>query len=191
MSSKSKKSASVSTKSAPKTSQRADYLPRAGTLPARIFANLNTRPMLFGELSDCIHKETGLEGDSLASQLSAALYDLCARGVVTRIDARTRKVIPSKNARGALYGLTPKTRALYRANLNGASGGVPSGASATEPRQLDLSRFSPPARALTSTSAGCPARMPADMYAALVAQRAAAEKQVVEINAMLANPIWS
>lgn len=157
-----------------------DYLPRQGTLPGKIFQWLNARPMLFAELSDNARRETKLEGDDLASQLSAALYDLCARGVVVRIDPTTRKIVPSKGARGALYGLEVKTRSLFRTSLNGAA----SAPAKDEPRQLDLSGFAK-ANGMRS-AAGRPASMPEVMYSNLMAQRAVAEKQVAAIDALLA-----
>ena len=157
-----------------------DYLPRQGTLPGKIFQWLNARPMLFAELSDNARRETKLEGDDLASQLSAALYDLCARGVVVRIDPTTRKIVPSKGARGALYGLEVKTRSLFRTSLNGAA---PASAK-DEPRQLDLSGFAK-ANGMRA-AAGKPVSMTEAMYDGLMSQRAAAEKQVAAIDALLA-----
>src|SRR5271156_1738623 len=104
------------TKAKVKVKPNDNYLPREGTLPSKIFAHLAGRPMLFGELSVHVGKEIGLVGDALTSQLSAALYDLCHRKVVIRLDHRTQKPVPPKNARGALYALTDKVRENYKAH---------------------------------------------------------------------------
>lgn len=183
-----------------------NYLPRMGTLPDKIFARLAGRPMLFGELSVHVGKEIGLIGDALTSQLSAALYDLCHRGVVIRLDHRTQKPVPPKNARGALYALTDKVRENYLGrggkavsgeffagasngavtltgnvngpgNVNGSSNGTT--VHGSEPRQLDLSGH------------GKPTRMSPAMFAELSAAKRDAEKQLAAIDSMLRDPAWS
>jgi hypothetical protein len=166
-----KSKAKAATAPAPAQSKR-EYLPRQGTLPGRIFGWLNDRPMGFAELSANAQREMGLVGDKLASQLSAALHDLCQRGVVVRIDPATRRVVPSKNARGAFYGLETKTRSSFRAALNGHGGAaapMPPGASDSGPRRPR------------------PASMPQAAYDALMAQRSAAEKTIAAIDNLFAN----
>lgn len=181
--SSSKKHKATTKQSVPKQAPpKRAYLPRQGTLPGRIFRWLDSRPMLFSELSESARRETGLEGDNLASQLSATLHDLRDRGVVVRMDPVTRKIVPGKGSRGALYSLDTGARAAYRASLNGAAH-MP----ASEPRQLDLSGFA--AANGVRLAAGKPASMADAMYATLMAQRAAAEKQVAAIDALLAT--WS
>lgn len=170
----------------PATPKRA-YLPRKGTLPGRIFQWLDGRPMLFSELSENARRETSLEGDNLASQLSATLHDLRDRGVIVRVDPVTRRILPGKGARGALYSLDAKAQAAYRASRAGMNGAPPSTAAEGEPRQLDLSGFA--AAHGARSAAGKPASMTDAVYDTLMAQRAAAEKQVAAIDVLLAT--WS
>ena len=149
-----------------------EYLPRQGTLPGRIFGWLNDRPMGFAELSANAHREMGLVGDKLASQVSAALHELCKRGVVVRIDPASRRVVPSKNARGAFYGLETKTRSSFRAALNGHAGALTLGAGSP---MADSGARRPR-----------PASMAQAAYDALMAQRAAAEKTIAAIDNLFA-----
>jgi len=162
-------------------SPRKPYIPRQGTLPARIFSWLVQRPMPFAELSDRGRRETNLSGEELGSQLSAALYDLCKRGAVVRIDPSTRSIIPSKGARGAFYGLSPEAKKHYKSATSGSNGA----ASHSEPRQIDLSAFSPQAAVLMSK----PDRMPSEVYSVLSQKRSEAEKQIAAIDAIMS--IWS
>ena len=190
----------ASKKKASKQAYLNSYLPRRGTLPGRVFQWLNSRPMLFAELSGNVQREMGLEGDNLASQLSATLHDLRERGVLERMDPVTRKILPGKGSRGALYALEARARAIYRVSLSDASASahrVGLEASQNEPRQRDLSGFATGmavgvdaahASAVSSrrTMAAKPAHMPDAMYDTLMAQRRAAEKQVDAIDTLLA-----
>lgn len=163
-------------KKADRSSPKRDYVPRQGSLPGRIFEWLNERPRSFAELSDSARRETNLEGDKLASQLSAALYDLCSRGVVLRIDPATRRVISKKNARGALYGLEGRARAALRGGANGSAAQAP-----------EL-RLPAGAAAVTQTQRlARPDRMPVVVFDALMGRRASAEKELHAIDLLFSS----
>ena len=164
------------------------YIPRQGTLPAQIFGWLVQRPMLFAELTDHGRRETKLVGEELGSQLSAALYDLCKRGAVIRIDPSSRQIVPSKGARGAFYGLSADAKKHFKesSSRDGLNG---KGHAAADSKQLDLSQFSQFSGSMHAALGNKPERMPPEIYSALSGKRAEAEKQIAAIDAILL--IWN
>jgi len=180
------------------------YSPRPGSVPGWIYKNLAERPMLFGELSVHVGRATGMSGDNLASQLSAALRDLVIRGAVVRLRKDTNRPVPNsaKNARGALYSLVPSARSAYlkgerkepsRDGSREVFGPVPApiptvGAGATEPGQRDLSAF---VLRTGPAEAERPARMTEGMFAELKRAKSAARAQIAAIEMILKDPAWA
>jgi hypothetical protein len=196
------------------------YSPRPGSVPEWIFKSLVDRPMLFGELSVHVGRATGMNGDNLASQLSAALRDLVVRGVVVRLNHESRKPVPgsTKNARGSFYSLVPAAKASFKASHKNA--GLPPPASdpaaskaviqsiatsassreifagAPEPGQRDLSSFVVGAPSVGTSDpdpnplAPKPARMTEAMFVELKKAEIAARRQLEAIELLLSNPAW-
>lgn len=188
------------------------YSPRPGSVPEWIFKNLVERPMLFGELSVHVGRATGMNGDNLASQLSAALRDLVVRGVVVRLHHESHKPVPgsAKNARGSLYSLVPAAKTSFRSSHK-RTPDAPSPireifAGAPEPEQRDLSSFvvgapnvvqsvmqsGPDPNPLAPKPVPAkPARMSEAMFVELKKAEIAARRQLEAIDLLLNNPAWA
>ncbi|HYX20438.1 MAG TPA: hypothetical protein VFA98_06290 [Thermoanaerobaculia bacterium] len=181
------------------------YSPRPGSVPEWIFKSLVDRPMLFGELSVHVGRATGMSGDNLASQLSAALRDLVVRGVVVRLHHESHKPVPgsAKNARGSLYSLVPTAKTSFR-SAHKEKAQTPTReifAGAPEPKQRDLSSFVVGAPDVASSDAGTaasepnplapkPARMAEAMFVELKRAEIAARRQLEAIELLLSDPAW-
>lgn len=196
------------------------YSPRPGSVPEWIFQSLVDRPMLFGELSVHVGRATGMSGDNLASQLSAALRDLVVRGVVVRLNHESRKPVPgsTKNARGSFYSLVPSAKASFRVSHKNAglppppsdpiasraviqsvassAGAKEIFAGAPDPQQRDLSSFVVGAPSIGTTDpdpnplAPKPTRMSEAMFVELKKAEIAARRQLEAIELLLGNPAW-
>jgi hypothetical protein len=161
--------------------------------------------MPFGELSGLVGRETGMAGDNLASQLSAALRDLVVRGAIVRLDSETGKPISlkAKNQRGVLYGLADDAKKAYE--KSGKSGRVPqatprepvvtSAPIAPEPGQRDLTSFAvsvlPAAAPHGTNGVARPAQMPEALFLELKATARLLRAQLDAVEAALHNPAWS